>query len=348
MTNNFFTRLDKVFLIAEIGVNHNGDLALAKKLIETAKHSGADAVKFQTYDADLLVSPGTPKVNYQITVGNTQETHYEMLRRLQLSRSDHIELKLFCDRIGIEFLSTPYDIPSAKFLSELGVRLFKTASADLVDLPLHYYLASLSKPVIVATGMGNLGEVERVVNIYNEQSGSSIVLLHAVSSYPCSDDAINLRAMKRLTDAFSLPIGLSDHSLGYLAAVLSVAMGAKVIEKHFTLDKLMDGPDHLASSNPEEFIELVQQVRRSEVILGSMKKSCHLEEASMMAVSRKSITLSRDLRTGDIISIDDVRLMRPGTGLDAGFIESIIGLRINRNLSAGYQIKWTDFLGDDL
>ena len=339
---NYFSALKQSFIIAEIGVNHNGDIALAKKLVEAAKKAGADAVKFQTFTAAALVSPGTPKVHYQLNTTSVDETHYEMLKRLELSKQAHLDLAAYCQVLGIDFISTPYDIQSAAFLEGIGVRFFKTASADLVDLPLQRFIAATGKSVIIATGMATLGEVEHVVNIYVEEGNTNVVLLHAVSNYPCSDESLNLRAMHTLAQAFSLPVGFSDHSEGYLGAVLSIAMGAKVIEKHFTLDKSMAGPDHKASSTPLEFAELVRNVRRAEQMLGSARKICQPEERQMATVSRKSLTLARDIKTGETLKDLDVQLMRPGSGIDASHISKIVGQKARISLNAGHQLKWSD------
>lgn len=343
---NYFSQLSQTYLIAEIGVNHNGDIGLAKEMILAAKSAGADAVKFQTFTAAALVTQGTPKVNYQVGSTSQDETHYEMLRKLELSKSQHRDLVVFCQTVGIDFLSTPYDIESAQFLTELGVKMFKTASADLVDLPLQNYIASTGKPVIVATGMSSLGEVEQVVNIFDKTGNPNIVLLHCVSNYPCSDSSLNLRAMNILASAFGVPVGYSDHSEGFLAAVISVAMGARVIEKHFTLDKSLAGPDHKASSTPEEFAELVQNVRRSERMLGRPRKACQEEERQMAEVSRKSLVLARAICTGKTLGADDLLLMRPGTGIPASYIPLLLGRRVNKNLEAHHQLRWNDL--DDL
>ncbi|CAN1534442.1 SpsE Sialic acid synthase [Methylophilaceae bacterium] len=342
---NYFSTLQQSFIIAEIGVNHNGDINLAKKLIEAAKSAGADAVKFQTFTAASLVSPDTPKVHYQLNTSSIDETHYEMLKRLELSKKDHFDLATYCQKLEIDFISTPYDIQSAAFLAEMNVPFFKTASADLVDIPLQRYIAATGKPTMIATGMASIGEVERVVNIYEEADNSNIVLLHAVSNYPCSDESLNMRAMSTLAQSFYLPVGFSDHSVGHLAAVISIAMGAKVIEKHFTLDKSMTGPDHRASSTPLEFSELVLNVRRAERMLGCARKICQPEERQMAAVSRKSLTLARDLKAGDVLLDVDVQLMRPGTGVGAIFIDKFLGQSVRTDLRAGHQLRWSDIEG---
>jgi len=342
--SNFFRDVSRAYLIAEIGVNHNGDIDLAKQLIDIAKIAGADAVKFQTFSADSLVSPGTPKVNYQKNTTSPEETHYDMIRRLELDHQAHYDLFNYCAEKSIDFLSTPYDIDSAKFLLKLGVKLFKTASADLVDLPLQRYIASTGKPTIVATGMASLGEIDQVVDLYEEVGNPNLVLLHCVSNYPCSDQSLNLRAMNTLAQAFSLPVGFSDHSEGFLAAVIAASMGAKVIEKHFTLDKAMSGPDHRASSTPEEFAQLVQNVRQAEVMLGSPRKTCQSEERQMATVSRKSIVLARSMQVGEEITLSDIRMMRPGTGLGANLIPKVVGQKLRTDLDVGHQLTWADLV----
>jgi sialic acid synthase SpsE len=229
-------------------------------------------------------------------------------------------------------------------LLKLGVKLFKTASADLVDLPLQRYIASTGKPTIVATGMASLGEIDQVVDLYEEAGNPNLVLLHCVSNYPCSAQSINLRAMNTLAQAFSLPVGFSDHSEGFLAAVIAASMGAKVIEKHFTLDKAMSGPDHRASSTPEEFAQLVQNVRQAEVMLGSPRKTCQSEERQMATVSRKSIVLARSMQVGEEITLSDIRMMRPGTGLGANLIPKVVGQKLRTDLDVGHQLTWADLV----
>lgn len=342
--HNSFRDASFSYIIAEIGVNHNGDVCLAKQMIDSAKEAGADAVKFQTFSADSLVSLETPKVNYQKNTTSPDETHYDMIRRLELDHQAHYELFNYCTEKSIDFLSTPYDIDSAQFLLKLGVKLFKTASADIVDLPLQRYIASACKPTIVATGMACLGEIEQVVDLYEEVGNPNLLLLHCVSNYPCSDQSLNLRAMKTLAQAFSLPVGFSDHSEGFLAAVVAVSMGAKVIEKHFTLDKAMSGPDHRASSTPEEFAQLVQYVRRTEVMLGSSRKTCQPEERQMAMVSRKSIVLARSMQVGEEVTLSDIRMMRPGTGLGSSLIPKVIGQKVRKDLSVGHQLTWADLV----
>lgn len=232
--NNYFNQFSRNFIIAEIGVNHNGDMQLARKMIEEAKRAGADAVKFQTYSADKLVSPGTPKVPYQKSNTLKQESHYEMIKRLELPYQEHAPLKSYCDQMGIVFLSTPYDIESAIFLFNLGIDFFKTASADLIDLPLHSYIASTKKPVLISVGMATLGEIEKVIGIYRDNASKHLALLHCVSNYPCTDASLNMRVINTLQQTFQLPVGYSDHSVGYEASILAVSLGG-VLSKSTSL-----------------------------------------------------------------------------------------------------------------
>jgi N,N'-diacetyllegionaminate synthase len=327
-----FSKLNKVYIIAEIGVNHAGSVELAKKMVLAALNSGADAVKFQTFTAEALVTKGTPKVKYQESTTSEEEDHFNLIKKLEFKKEDHSQVLEYCKSLNIDFISTPYDIESAKFLEQLGVKIYKVASADIVDIPLHEFLASTMKPIVIATGMASLGEIETIVNVYRRAGNLNVCLLHCVSNYPCSYESLNLYAMNTIADTFKLPVGFSDHSIGDLAAGLSVAMGAKVIEKHFTLDKSLPGPDHKASSTPEEFNTLVKTIRNTEVILGSPYKELQPEEKQMSLVSRKSLVASRYLPAGTIITTADLTLKRPGTGMCASRISELIGKKASRDI----------------
>ena len=342
MRDNFFSKLQKTYLIAEIGVNHNGRIDLAKEMILEAKESGADAVKFQTFSADTLVANGTPKVEYQKETTDSSETHYEMLKKLELSKDSHIDLFNFCKKNDIDFLSTPYDIDSAKFLDKLGVKIFKTASADIIDYQLQSYIASTNKPSIIASGMASIDEISNVINIYKENNNSNYIILHCVSNYPCSDESLNMKSINMIAKNFLCPIGYSDHSIGNLAAIVAVSYGAKVIEKHFTLDKSLPGPDHKASSTPTEFKSLVNDIRRTELVLGSEIKKIQTEEKQMSLVSRKSIFIKNQRKKGDKLDMDDLLFMRPGDGILADKVELVIGKVIKNNLEPNHKITWDD------
>lgn len=342
--SNYFKKLTQCFLIAEIGVNHNGDINLAKEMISAAKEAGADAVKFQSFKAETLVSQGTPKVKYQESTTSSGESHFEMIKSLELSYDNHFLLQDYCLKKDIKFLSTPYDVECARFLhEELSIEVFKTASADLVDLPLHDYIASTGKPSIVSVGMSTLGEIEENLSIYKSYQHSDLILLHCVSNYPCAHENLNLRVLETLKQAFDLPVGYSDHSIGSEAAVLSIGLGAKIIEKHFTLDKNLSGPDHLASSTPDEFKSLVCSVRKAEKILGSSVKHCQLEERQMAEVSRKSIVMKKAAKAGTILSRENLCIKRPGTGLGPKFLNEIYGLRLSVDKDFDEILKLTDF-----
>ena len=333
----------KCFIIAEIGVNHGGSIDLAFKMIDEAKKCGADAVKFQTFKASRLVGKDTPKVAYQKSASNTNESHFDMIKALEFKYEDHEPVINYCRSKNIEFISTPYDIESAIFLNKLGIKVFKTASADIVDLPLHKFLATTRKRVIISTGMATLGEIEEVLSIYKREDISKVSLLHCVANYPCSYQSLNLNVLKTLKRAFGLPVGFSDHAVGPFPAVASVALGATIIEKHFTLDKKMVGPDHMASSTPEEFSVLVEAIRITEKSLGSKIKSVQNEEIEMRNISRKSIFLNKNINEGKIIKEGDLTLKRPGHGLSASVLPLVIGRKANKDLIENEMLLYGDF-----
>ena len=342
--NKIFNRKIKMptYFIAEIGVNHNGNISLAKRMIDLAKKSGADAVKFQTFKAERLATPNTPKVQYQKKFTSSKQSHFEMLKSLELSDFDHRILKKYCKTKKIDFISTPYDLASAKFLSKIGCKYFKTSSADIVDLELHTYLAKSKKSVIISTGMSSLSEIKECIKIYNRYRNKNIILLHCVSNYPCSLKSLNMKALTLLQKKFNCAVGYSDHSIGYVASVVSVALGARVIEKHFTTNKKLSGPDHKASALPEEFKKMVSEIRRVEVIVGQEVKKCQKEEIQMSKVSRKSLTLNVSLKKNQRLKIDHLCLKRPGTGLLYKNINNISGKNLKKNLKKNHQIKFTD------
>jgi N-acetylneuraminate synthase len=250
-----------VFVIAEAGVNHNGDLKLARALIDVAVEAGADAVKFQTFRAERLATPDAPKAEYQVQTTGNAESQFEMLRRLELSADAHRELQAYCHERGIIFLSTPFDEEAVDLLDESGVAAFKISSGDLTNSPLLEHVASKGKPVILSTGMSELSELIEAVSVLNTAGCENPVLLHCVSNYPADPAEVNLRAMQTMRSAFDVPVGFSDHTQGIDVALAAVALGACVIEKHFTLDRTMPGPDHRASLEPTELRELVRSIR---------------------------------------------------------------------------------------
>ena len=330
----------QTYIIAEIGVNHNGCLETAIKMIDAAKECGAAAVKFQTFTAEALVGQNVPKVNYQLSTTDKHETHFQMIKKLEFSRENHVKAFDHCKKSGIDFISTPYDIESAEFLFSIGVNIFKIASADIVDLFLNKHLNTFKRTVILSTGMSTLGEIEKAIACYD--SMTNLHLLQCTSNYPCSDASINLNALNTLKSAFNLPVGFSDHSIGSLAACLSIALGATIVEKHFTLDKSLPGPDQKASSTPEEFKGLVDHIRRTESILGSAIKMVQDEEIQMRQVSRKSLTLSREVKVGEKVTADCLILKRPGTGMSADMLDVILGQQFKEDLPKGKMISCRD------
>lgn len=333
------------YIIAEIGVNHAGSIEIAKKMIDAAKSSGADAVKFQTFTAEKLVSANTPKVKYQESTTDKSESHYQMIKSLEFAYEDHLPVFDYCKKLEIDFISTPYDIDSAKFLVSIGVKIFKTASADIVDLSLHQFISKNAELAIVSTGMATLGEIEQVVEIYRNNK-CKVTLLHCVSNYPCAVESLNLNVINTLKSTFLCDVGYSDHAVGPLPAVASVALGATIVEKHFTLDKNMQGPDHKASSDPKEFKDLVHAIRETEVALGSSIKSIQDEEKQMRKVSRKSLFLAIDVKDGCKLTSDMFTLKRPGTGIYESELSVIIGSTSTRSLSSGEMLKVGDYKVD--
>mgnify|MGYP003950628923 CR=1 FL=1 len=342
--NKIFNRKNKMptYFIAEIGVNHNGNLSLAKRMIDSAKKSGADAVKFQTFKAERLATSSTPKVQYQKKFSSSKQSHFEMLKSLELSDFDHRVLKKHCKIKKIDFISTPYDLASAKFLSKIGCKYFKTSSADIVDLELHNYIAKNKKSVIISTGMSTEKEIEECLKIYKKYSNNKVILLHCVSNYPCSLKSLNMNVLPKMKKKFGFTVGYSDHAKGHEASVVSVALGAKVIEKHFTINKKLAGPDQNASSLPNEFKKVVNEVKKIEIIIGNDIKKCQKEEVQMCRVSRKSLTLNNSLKKGEAIKLKHLCLKRPGTGIFYSQINKIIGKKAKKNLKKNYQIKFRD------
>ena len=332
----------KTYFIAEIGVNHNGSLTLAKQMVDSAKKSGADAVKFQTFEAESLVSPKTAKVKYQKKTTGSKSSHYEMIKSLEFSRENHIEIKKYCKKKLIEFISTPYDIESAIFLNKIGCNIFKTSSADIVDLELHDYLAKNKKTVIISTGMSTFNEIEKCLKIYKKNSNKNFILLHCVSNYPCSFNSLNLNVIPLMQKKYKCLVGFSDHTTDHEAAKISVSLGGKLIEKHFTINKRLPGPDQNTSILPKKFKEMISQVRKTEIILGKAIKECQKEEFEMRKISRKSMTLNRDIKISEILKKESINLKRPGTGLYYSELKKVIGAKLKRDLKKNYQFIHSD------
>lgn len=323
----------KTLIIAEAGVNHNGELALAKKLVEVAAQAGADLVKFQTFKAARLVTAAAEKASYQTVGTGTGESQYAMLRRLELSDEAHHVLLGHCRAHGIGFLSTGFDIESVDFLESLGVRLFKVPSGEITNLPYLRHVGAKRGEVILSTGMANLGEVEAAIDVL-EQAGtprSDIIVLHCTTEYPAPMMAVNLKAMQSMQAAFQLRVGYSDHTEGIAIATAAVALGACVIEKHFTSDRNLPGPDHRASLEPLEFAALVQSIRAVEAALGDGVKRMTVAEEHNKPVARKSIVAARAIVQGELFSANNLAVKRPGTGISPMRWDELLGQRAPRD-----------------
>jgi N,N'-diacetyllegionaminate synthase len=322
-------------IIAEAGVNHNGDLAVARDMVQVAAHCGADAIKFQTFKAEKLATVNAPKASYQAKTTGNDENQLEMLRKLELSESDFHELFKECLKNNILFLSTPFDEGSADFLAGLNVEGFKISSGDLTNLPFLKHVAKIGKPVILSTGMSYLNEVDEAVQTIHATGNHKLALLHCTSNYPANPAGINLRAMNTLAQTFHLPVGLSDHSEGIEIAFAAVAMGATIIEKHFTLDRNMAGPDQHTSLEPRELEAMVKGIRKVELALGNGIKEPADGETDTAAVARKSVVARIPIPTGTRITGSHLAIMRPGTGLPPVMLSTLLGRTTRVDIPAG-------------
>lgn len=333
------------FIIAEAGVNHNGSIELAKKLVDAAKNAGADAVKFQTFKAENLVTKNAPMASYQAK--NVEEKdQLDMLKKLELSYEDFKELRDYCDKRGIIFLSTPHTEEAAEFLDDM-VPAFKIGSGDLNNISFLEKTAKKGKPIILSTGMGTLEEVKEAVDTIKKHN-KKLILLHCTTSYPCPKKDVNLKAMKTMKDKFHCPVGYSDHTLGIEVPVMAASLGAAVIEKHFTLDKNMEGPDHKASLNPEELTEMIKAIRNKKridipkEILGTGIKEPTKQELEIAEVVRKSITAAEDIPANTTITKEMLAVKRPGRGIEPKDIELVIGKRAKKDIPKDSLIQWQD------
>lgn len=340
----------KTFIIAEAGVNHNGDEDLAMEMVNTAARCGADAVKFQTFSADKLVTVAARKADYQQRETGDGNQH-AMLKALEISAALHRKLFARCAEMGIEFMSTPFDEEAADFLLELGMSRIKIPSGEITNEPFLAFLAAKGVPLILSTGMASLEEVRRAVEIiettrksagFAEPVASVLTILHCTSNYPANCADVNLRAMQSIARELSVPVGYSDHTLGLAISTAAVAMGAVVIEKHFTLDRSMQGPDHSASLSPEELAHLVRQIREVEAALGSPIKQPAASELPVRALVRRSVTAAQAIRAGEAITEQALTLLRPGTGITPAEMYKVLGKRASRDIDAGTTLQWSD------
>lgn len=331
--------MTETFIIAEAGVNHNGSLELAKRLVDVAAEAGADAVKFQTFRADKLVSRKAQKAEYQKRTTAAEETQYEMIKKLELDENAHSELIRYCREQRIMFLSTPFDHDSIDMLNDFGMPIFKIPSGEITNLPYLRHIGRLGKEVILSTGMADLGEIEDALDVLM-QAGvpkEKITVLHATTEYPCPIAEVNLRAMQTIRAAFGVKVGYSDHTQGIEVPIAAVAMGACVVEKHFTLDRSMEGPDHKASLEPKELQAMVRAIRQVTQALGDGIKKPSKSEIKNIAIARKSIVAARPIKIGEAFSVDNIFIKRPGNGISPMRWEEVLG-----------QVARKDYQEDDL
>lgn len=331
-----------VYIIAEAGVNHNGDIQIAKKLVDVAKECGADAIKFQTFKAEESTSAIAEKADYQKENEPIKETQLEMIKKLELPFEAFGEIKEYCDNKDIDFISTPDGIESLSYLINLNVSIIKIGSTEVTNYSFLKQVAQTGKPIILSTGMSTLGEVEKAVDVIIEAGATNLSLMHCTTDYPTAIEDVNLRAMLTLRNAFGLQTGLSDHTLGNEAAIAATALGASCIEKHITLDRNMAGPDHKASMPPEEFAGYVKAIRNTEILLGDGRKRPTEHERNIMNQVRRSILTSRDLKAGTIISEDMICYKRPGNGIKPEYSDIVIGRQLKRDMKKEELIMWED------
>ena len=332
---------NRILIIAEAGVNHNGDLALAKKLIDVAAEAGADLVKFQTFNADRLVTRTVQKADYQNRTTDSKESQHVMLRRLELTTEMHKELSAHCETCNIGFFSTGFDIESIDLLISLGQGRFKIPSGEITNLPYLRYIGQLGKQVIFSTGMATMGEIEAAIEVL-EQAGTAranITVLHCTTEYPTPMVEVNLRAMQSIHTAFGVAVGYSDHTSGIEVAVAAAALGATVIEKHFTLDRNLPGPDHKASLEPQELKAMIAAIRNIEIALGDGIKRLTPSEARNKPIVRKSLIASQTIKAGEAFSAQNVTTKRPGTGISPMRWDEVIDRPAPRNFSVDELIE---------
>ena len=332
----------RIFIIAEAGVNHNGSLKRAKQLIDRAAAAGVDAIKFQTFKAAALVSRYAEKAKYQRALTGTAQSHLEMIRGLELDLDDHRQLLKHCREKKILFLSSPFDESSVDLLVTLNLPLIKIPSGEITNLPFLEYIGRKRKPLILSTGMCTLGEVERALQVIFAAGGSKITLLHCVTEYPAPYGEINLRAMETMRRAFGLPVGYSDHSPGIEISVAAAALGAEVIEKHFTLDRGLPGPDHRASLEPDELGAMVRAIRNVEAALGDGLKVPAESEVKNIVIARKSLVAAEEIAQGERITSRKVTLKRPGSGIQPAELDRVWGRRAKHALKVDEVISWKD------
>ena len=319
-----------VYIIAEAGVNHNGSFETACRLVDAAKDAGVDCIKFQTFKSENLVSQGAQKADYQkTTTGDGSQV--DMLKKLELSFDDFLRLKDYCDERGICFLSTPFDFESIDFLTTIDMPFWKIPSGEITNYPYLVALARTARPVVMSTGMCEMAEIEAALRVLRDNGTTDITLLHCNTEYPTPYQDVNLLAMKTLRDAFGVEVGYSDHTQGIEVPIAAVAIGATVIEKHFTLDRTMEGPDHKASLEPNELAAMVSAIRHIEAALGDGNKTPSPSEKKNIAIARKSIVAKRHIKAGELLTADNITVKRPGSGISPMRWPEVLGTRAKRD-----------------
>jgi len=340
IANNLIGIHNPCFLIAEAGINHNGNPELAKQLIDVASHARFDAIKFQTFRAENIITRTAKKAQYQKKLADDAETQYEMLKKLELSDKDFFYLSEYAQKKGILFLSSPFDPESIDLLERIGVAAYKIPSGEITNVPLLIQIAQTGKPIILSTGMANLSEIRDAMKLLKREGANEIILLHCVTSYPAPLEGLNLRMITELEKVFHVPVGFSDHTSGILAPIIARSLGACVIEKHFTLNKDLPGPDHKASLEPQELAAMADTIRTVDLALGQNKKTLCLKEREIKKIARKSLVASRDLPPGTTISEDMVSIKRPGTGIQPKYFNEILGKSTKQRIKKDTLLRW--------
>jgi len=332
--------VESAYIIAEAGLNHNGSLPMAKELVKQAKDAGVDAIKFQTFKPGSRISRKIKAVKYAETIIGTEETLFEMFERLAMGNEEQKELFAYARDKGVEIFSTPFDFESADFLNSLGVNLFKIASMDLVNIPLIKYVASIGKPIILSTGMSTLGQIEEAVDAVVGEGNSNLMLLHCNSSYPAAQEEMNLNVIKTLKQSFGIPVGLSDHTIGLFVSHTALSIGADLIERHFTLDRMLEGPYHILSSEPQELAKLVEMSKKIPVLLGDGTKRIQPNEYDTLNIQRKSLYAACDIKKGDIVRKDMIAIKGPGGGILPRYQDIIVGRTARTDIEEDCPITW--------
>jgi len=332
---------NRTFIIAEAGVNHNGDVKLAKRLIDVAKEAGADAIKFQTFQAKQLVSMNAPKSKYQLKSTSKKESQYFMLKKLELTEKEHKILADYCKEKKIMFISSPFDDQSLDLLLKLGVGIIKIPSGEVTNFPFLKTIAKAGRDIILSTGMSTLAEVKAAIQAIYKEGNRKVVLLHCVTEYPAAMEDVNLKAMLTMRDAFQVGVGYSDHTLGVEIPIAAVALGAIVIEKHLTLDKNMKGPDHRSSLEPKDFADMVKAIRNVEVAIGDGIKQPSKSEIENRNIIRKSLIAKKEILKGQVITENVIDIKRPGYGVQPKDINKVLGRTVLCDIKRDAVIEWT-------